>query len=77
MVAFCQRPLWQISDRSSHSPMHSFSPPPLTSTFRRCSLRSAVVMISTPLGTALGGLVVAHLGAAGTLAASEDLQEVK
>lgn len=32
--------------------------------------RSAVVMISTPLGTVLGGPVVAHLGAAGTLAAS-------
>jgi predicted MFS family arabinose efflux permease len=32
--------------------------------------RSAVVMISTPLGTAIGGPLVAGLGATGTLAAS-------
>jgi predicted MFS family arabinose efflux permease len=32
--------------------------------------RSAVVMISTPLGTAIGGPLVAGLGASGTLAAS-------
>src|SRR5919106_1746545 len=32
--------------------------------------RSAVVMISTPLGTAIGGPLVASLGATGTLAAS-------
>jgi MFS family permease len=32
--------------------------------------RSAVVMISTPLGTAVGGPLVGSLGAAGTLAAS-------
>jgi predicted MFS family arabinose efflux permease len=32
--------------------------------------RSAVVMVSTPLGTAIGGPLVGQLGAAGTLAAS-------
>ena len=32
--------------------------------------RSAIVMISTPLGTAIGGPLVGSLGAAGTLAAS-------
>ena len=32
--------------------------------------RSAIVLISTPLGTAIGGPLVASLGAAGTLAAS-------
>jgi predicted MFS family arabinose efflux permease len=32
--------------------------------------RSAVVMVSTPLGTAIGGPLVASLGAAETLAAS-------
>jgi MFS family permease len=32
--------------------------------------RSAVVMVSTPLGTAIGGPLVGSLGAAGTLAAS-------
>ena len=32
--------------------------------------RSAVVMVSTPLGTALGGPMVGAIGAAGTLAAS-------
>jgi len=32
--------------------------------------RSAVVMVSTPLGTAIGGPLVSSLGASGTLAAS-------
>jgi predicted MFS family arabinose efflux permease len=32
--------------------------------------RSAIVLVSTPLGTAIGGPLVGALGAAGTLAAS-------
>ena len=32
--------------------------------------RSAVVMVATPLGTAIGGPLVGSLGASGTLAAS-------
>jgi len=32
--------------------------------------RSAVVMVSTPLGTAIGGPLVGSFGAAGTLAVS-------